>query len=890
MHQPRPHGTFGERIEDGDAAELEALARRLTNFKSISEIDSLRLTRTLPSGAVATAQDMGGVFKVLVRPALRTEEGDTRGGQPSVFVPMLVSGCIDNGRTKSGRGITAKLTETTRKRLVHYAPNEALPPQAIEMQRFVVRHSPRVSELVPRDTHQDEIITQYDNLRPTWYSGAMAQVVQIVGGYGKRLNQRQFKQVHDRAAMRLPESVAGAIFSELGGSAILPGYTGMPPESGEILYDYKFSHTNCVGFDTKKKPWLLRISKKGVYAMPLPLVPATTTKAFRRYIEAVGDGEILWALNRFGGMPSGETFPSRTDDFGAWVRAGAIIKVCDTADFYEYSMYSSSIGWSVNSSGTEGINTCYHTINDYTSNEYGISTGLTYKLKLSFGAVKDEEGPAPMASDPQSVAEMTAYFRALWPVLGKRGVRGRAVKYKLQRIAPEMLAARANQFYRFAADSFGDTSVTELKAQQESDFLDELVMEPIATHTGSVTLISAGYIHFGIPTLKLPEPYWVDGGCISFATVNRPKVGMPLPDVADTIVLGYYVGDQRKVVRYFLDNRRYSKEPEGFEGCLTVGSWSATETSSDVTLRGELYTSDFDEREAAPDSKVTKRLVGTDLGFDTTPFFKFEYYFSRAGRLWRNRYYKHINTREEISGYAKRIAVCFPFMHRNAILHASEEVVAGQRVVKTASFGTVRDPTSYVYFTDHWYFAWHGGLPPPVHGGDVSSSSSGAAPVPVYPKDGVPVWVVRQDYQPGGCSDFADHGSWITTPADYTWLIHPDSNSWHHEGGGGPPSGDVSEKEIENRYEKDKRSGQLSMNVGRYVEVVHRNVPAVGYFASTGFDLKFYRDATEVVAGNAEYANIMVGEPGESDNRVRRGFTRVADHKTAHHFIGVINE
>ena len=67
MHQPRPHGTFGT-DGDEDAAALELLARQLTNAKTLSGVDSLRMSRTLPSGASALATDAGGIFKVIVQP------------------------------------------------------------------------------------------------------------------------------------------------------------------------------------------------------------------------------------------------------------------------------------------------------------------------------------------------------------------------------------------------------------------------------------------------------------------------------------------------------------------------------------------------------------------------------------------------------------------------------------------------------------------------------------------------------------------------------------------------------------------------------------------------------------------------------------------------------
>ena len=76
----------------------------------------------------------------------------------------------------------------------------------------------------------------------------------------------------------------------------LPGYSGIPSIDGEFQYDYKFSQTHGVTFDSSNKPWLTRISSSGIYAMPLPLIPATTTDAFREYIEEVGDDEILKIL------------------------------------------------------------------------------------------------------------------------------------------------------------------------------------------------------------------------------------------------------------------------------------------------------------------------------------------------------------------------------------------------------------------------------------------------------------------------------------------------------------------------------------------------------------------------------------------------------------------
>ena len=62
----------------------------------------------------------------------------------------------------------------------------------------------------------------------------------------------------------------------------------------------------------------------------------------------VGDQEILAILDRFGAMPSGESFPTISGAFEAWRRAGVIIKLCAADEFYTHTAYSTACGWSFN--------------------------------------------------------------------------------------------------------------------------------------------------------------------------------------------------------------------------------------------------------------------------------------------------------------------------------------------------------------------------------------------------------------------------------------------------------------------------------------------------------------------------------------------------------------
>lgn len=59
---------------------------------------------------------------------------------------------------------------------------------------------------------------------------------------------------------------------------------------------------DLVSFDSEGYPWLVRIQSSGVFAMPLPIIPATSTQAFREFMESVGDDEIIKILDRFKAM------------------------------------------------------------------------------------------------------------------------------------------------------------------------------------------------------------------------------------------------------------------------------------------------------------------------------------------------------------------------------------------------------------------------------------------------------------------------------------------------------------------------------------------------------------------------------------------------------------
>lgn len=868
MHQPRPHGTFGT-DGDEDAAALELLARRLTDLKGLSGLDSLRMARTLPSGAMAVATDAGGIFKVIVQPRPQGPPvHDQQDGLAKPYIPMLFSGVIKKSVVRPGEGVEIGLSEQARRRLSGYQADQGpVPkrpiPKDVKLQRFRVGYNVRCTEFVPKDPGVF-LYTQYAAQRPTWYSGAMAEVMQIVGGYGRQDFKELPEDALERARMVLPQRVQLVVENELG-DLRLPGYSGVPDKKGEFQYDYKYNDTNGVGFDSDKKPWLLRTNTRAVFAMPLPLVPATTVPAFRAYVEEVGDSELLWVLDRFGGMPSGEGMPIKDKEFEAWRRAGVIIKVCEVGDFYQHITYSTACGWSFNSHGTEGFNTCY----DY-DDDAGLGFGLAYKLSLRLGPAKDA-GRLPTGfhlDDPLEARAMDAYMSSLWRELSAGGARELAIKYKLTRSLPQVL------------ERMDKVREASFDAAAEVDYWDDLEAPPIATHSGSVNRVGRGWLYhpapfMNQPQIKFPEPFM--GGCVSHDFLpllnGRGKKEYPR---CDTIMFGYYIGDQLKTAKYFRDGRTFKREVEDdYDECMTVGSWAQTVTHAPSGLLGHFYTSDFDERVEAPESKTVTKTTGTDHGYDTEPFFAFDHPFWRPGTLWRNRYFSHRVKSEQTDGYSKSIALCIPYLCRNALLHAQTESTSGGLKTESVSLYYITDPYTYRYWTYDFVMHWAGGL----------EKMTGRP----YPKDSSPVWVEIENYAPSACSDFADNGPWIAgLPADFTWLIHPKARTWMLSGGGGAPKVKPYAKTDQ---EKGKEERDLHISITPWTQRVHKD-PANTYFLGSPDPYVgiFYRDAARIVAGDAEYASVSEDDPEAPKQRKRFGHTRLADHKSAHHFIGVINE
>jgi hypothetical protein len=869
MYDPRPHGRFyyGEGdLSPEDAAAAELLMRRLTNLKGASRIDALRMARTLPSGSVAIAQDAGGTVRLLIYPPEKRPDIPHEGIAES-SIPMLFCGAIDQGMAVAGQPIGVHVTAATQRRLGQYDPDRVAGARH-NLLRFNCRIPVHLKlfggELEP-------FMTQYARIRPTWWSGAMAEVVQIASGYGRQDAENLPDTTIERATLNVPEPYLGRIKRELS-SIRLPGYLGVPPENGEITYSPMANITHGVTFDTSGAPWLTQVDRSGVYAMPLPIIPATATEAFREYMDEVGDSEILWALDRFGGLPSGEGFPATEQAKESWRRAGVVIKVCDTDEFYRHDPMTPFCSWTFNSTGNEGFNTAT-----------GFDGGLkipycaAYKLRLTFSPAENRgwiSGESLQGMAQQGL--INEYLGGLFSKLVANQDRERAIKYKLRRVDPGMIIARLGR------DGAADIN-----------YWDNLSLEPIASLRGACAKAGQGYIYpHRLPAFKLPNPY-LDG--VVSHTMDGLYDSDPPEDYpkCDTILYGYYIGDDLKVVKYFRDDQELDvKEVSDYEDCMTVGEWEKIVYISPARIVGDLYTSDFDERKEVSEEYTRTNVKGVDLGYTGASIYQILSVFAFVFRVGRRRYFGRTTVDERRFNVRRSIYAYAPFFERNALVCGYQELARSDRRKEVASRLFVADPNHYdAWCYDFYRWSWWGQQEPWFNWALMPFETSPPNP-----------FLVMQHFYMGGspCDDWADNGDWLPPrPVDMSDYFRNGPN-WHENYGeviGGAlrytaQRPGFREYSIDLDDEEEEEHGNFSSIIGRLQKISDREVGSFHFSMSPNeFGNTFYQDASKVAAGLAIYASLSDNGGGPAGGeRTRYGHTRMANNRVAQHFIGVINE
>lgn len=863
MHQGKPYGlhVIGGKLTDRDEAFVSVTAKRFSNLKDLSSVDSSRMVYDLPDGGYVVIQDMGNNFRVI---AHKTSEVALIAidGMATDYIPMLYSGVILNTTPFETDGVPIRLTETTRRRLIGYSSSEALTPKEIKLHRFRTEYDNKFKYFEP--TYKGiRTFTQYHKLRATWYSGAMSEVVQIIGGYGRQDADDLPDEVLERKRFKLPEKINKSVRAYIANQR-LPAYNGFPDFEGKYKYEYSHRLSHAVSFDDAGKPWLLQIDARGVYVMPLPMIPATTAPAFLSYLREVADDELIHIVERFGGMPSGELFPTG-DDFQAWYRAGVIIKVCDTSEFYKHSPFYLACGWSFNSKGTEGFNS------GWSYDARGMRYAYGFKMRLRLGAVQDIGWVlnAKQSNDPIDDALLNRYISSLFRQLSGSGHRERAIKYKIMRSPTHVLMAHARS----------NTGNIE--------YWENLIADPIAIHQGNVSQVSSGPMYWGSPNplsfgaLKFPE--FTGQGCESFDMTMPDYKGGMVP--CDTVVFGCYVDDQLTVIKYFIDHRRFQQTTEStFEKVMIVGQWEETKTNTSSGLMGYLYTTEFDDRREASDSTTYTKITGKDLGYGN-PAYSTPPTLYMWGALSRSRYYSYRTEATSVSGDWLSVAVCVPALTRDSMLYALNEYNSSKSYSDQMERRSVIDPTTYALWTYdpifHYIGQWGIGEPIPTTGDYVYANYG--------------------DYVVNEYSWFADSGNWYgISPGSYKdetgRLAKYTQRGNIHNANGVTVGGEAPRLDAYDNTTTtyNNRTGRVNISVAvKGSGNIHKKVADSFYYdfspvESGGTLVYFYRDATWIAFGKQSYAS--TSEKKDNGLRAYWGSSKLVDHKSAHCFIGVINE
>lgn len=175
-------------------------------------------------------------------------------------------------------------------------------------------------------------------IKPSNYSGIMKRVAQAVLGLGK---------ISDSGPSYITDTV-------------IEGEREVP-----LVYNFQWSFTHGVYKAGPKNHWLVGIGLFGMLAMPLPLLSSTKSAAFREAMVRQGDTDTIKVLDEFGGLPSGESFPTSEAAVNLAVAQGKVVRLLTSTEvepFYTgHLRYSSDFGWAFSETGNEIHNTNWTT-------------------------------------------------------------------------------------------------------------------------------------------------------------------------------------------------------------------------------------------------------------------------------------------------------------------------------------------------------------------------------------------------------------------------------------------------------------------------------------------------------------------------------------------------
>ena len=751
MFTPEPYGLHvpkGFTLSGSDSAFIKGQVAILRNRLDLADQQSGRRYATLPSGkGTIVITESFGITRVIVQPtySIQSQLDD----RYEFTLPIIYSGRIINTRWETDNsisGIQVKLTQQARRRIAGYDPNITKTiPEIIIDRRFNIELHEDIERRFILSSKPESRFTesQYEYLLANWWSGSMASAVQLIRGYGKSLSDND---VPPRGYVPLrfeyDEPVDVKYWT-------MP-YEGKFDKEGYINYRFFFEDCHGISFDDANEPWLVHISPRGVYVMPLPVIPDTTRPEFREWCEQVGDEELLHILDVFGGIPTGESFP---ENMKPWEDVGLIQRVCDTSEFYDGEYYSDAIGWSFNNRGHSAVNCCKKVLSD------GTPVGRTFELNIELGHI------------PQvSVDELDKRLELFNKFMRQRDI--------------EDPTERKLFLLKTLYSSFSDVewalqrSNDSLTFRFERDSWDKKSVVVGVRHNVSLVKINEGMLYHPNPIyqpqFKLPETRPFVFGGFRYCKSIEIETETPSPDnvVSNACVYAYFADDDLKMVYYFYDNRSFDKPPESNKpSCAILGSWVEVTYSGGSELAGNWYTNEVDDRHSIDSEVTTVETEHTPVGFGTPFFTFFPPGLYSYGQLTRSFIYNIRQLKTVSVSSTFRNALIVPWGFRDGVIYAKRTDMSSGNQTLTHSSGSVADPNSYIIYTYHRLLAYLNNY---MEGNVDNMPVSDIDPAP---RDFKPVVVVGVNYAPSQCSDTFEEGGWQSLGDDITDEVSRSDNS-----------------------------------------------------------------------------------------------------------------
>lgn len=700
----------------------EKLLRRLVERVNLGGVqtasDFVRLDDTaycyaVVSHAVAKAVIVCAGSSTLVVPSV------PRNTVPQV--PDFYSGCVLGGRIPDPPSTTPptppKLTNfwpTPACARLFSTPTAPMPTDPFASTKLAVEPFEDFrAELMEPEGAIGYVNSQYVKLKPTMYSGLMRHVVQLLMGFGFQTEKSLYDRTPPPVGTKKQQRVATTPTQ----------YQQDVKKNGlQIRYDWRWYRTHGIAKGADGRLWLVEIGNtRGALAWPLPMNATSQLPAFRQKLQDMGDDAGLYALDKLGGFPTGESMPDKQID--AYVRAGMVLRLATTdevGNFYDHNTFSSFLGWAFNDSGTEAHNTCV----DYDADFY--QTCYHYVLSMAIGETKQVD-PSPYAA----------------------ALRSRFAQFSGDERYPAIV---------FKIGRLDDTDAREWSERAGPDSMvfedfDQFEVDPQAPFQSRFWLQEKGRLaKDGIDLDQYELKFPSEGGILVSWDMRPTAIGQHFSGVCDTTVFVYFDGDQLKYVRFFNDQRSYQSavDQNDTDGCEVMGTFTHLVESGTTQLPIGVYSNDFDPRVPLVPSTTTTITTGKDLGY-TQVVVRDEIPDIWLGQVMRTRsFYVTIDTKSVQAPFVKS-AMVNPFYDRCAYYFAVGTGDASHRHDVNYVVKGVEDP----WRCNTWRnFPGYTGS---VNGGTFKPAQHPDGCGPVTART---VMHPGAQYFGGSCADFADQGPW----------------------------------------------------------------------------------------------------------------------------------